>query len=107
MEKPLKYKEIILRPVLTEKAMALSEEGKDPKTYVFVVDKKANKIQIREAIEKRFGVTVQSVRTLIMPSKKKYLYTRTGVIVGKRLRAYKKAYVTLKPGETIDLFENV
>lgn len=107
MDKRLKYKEIIIKPVLTEKAMALADEGKDPKTYVFIVDRNANKIQIRKAIEERFGVNVKSVRTLIMPSKKKYRYTRTGVIEGKRPRAYKKAYVTLHPGETIDLFENV
>ncbi len=99
-------KEIIIRPILTEKTEALRDENKERKVYVFEVAKDANKIMIKKAIEERFGVTVEKVRTAIMPSKPKYRYTRSGVIKGRK-RGYKKAYVTLAPGETIELFEEV
>ncbi len=90
--------EIIKRPKITEKAMKLGEQ----RQYVFEVDPKANKIQIKKAIEEMFEVKVESVRTLRVKGKVRTRYTRRGIMRGKTpLR--KKAYVTLKEGFTIDL----
>lgn len=90
--------EIIKRPIITEKAMKLGEQLQ----YVFEVDPKANKIQIKKAIEEMFEVKVESVRTLRVKGKVRTRYTRRGIMRGKTpLR--KKAYVTLKEGFTIDL----
>ncbi len=98
-----KYKEIILKPVLTEKATALFEEDVPEKTYVFVVRLDVNKIQIKKEVERRFGVKVKSVNTVIMPSKTKTRYTKRGMIHGRKSK-FKKAYVKLFEGESIDLF---
>lgn len=90
--------EIIKRPIITEKAMKLGEQ----RQYVFEVDPKANKIQIKKAVEEMFEVKVESVRTLRVKGKVRTRYTRRGIMRGKTpLR--KKAYVTLKEGFTIDL----
>jgi large subunit ribosomal protein L23 len=86
------------RPIITEKATILREEG----TYTFRVDPRANKIQIRQAIETAFEVHVKSVRTVSVPSKPK----RQGLFSGYRA-GWKKAYVTLRQGETIDVIDNV
>lgn len=93
--------EIIKRPLLTEKATKLQIHNQ----YVFEVDKKANKIQIKKAIEELFEVNVRSVRTAQIKGKRKFRYTRKGIMRGKT-RDYKKAYVTLNEGETIDLVGN-
>ena len=89
---------IIVKPIITEKATMLREGNK----YVFRVDKKANKIQIRQAVESIFDVHVESVRTVSMPSKPK----RQGLFVGQR-SAWKKAYVTVRAGESIEVIENL
>ncbi len=89
---------IIHRPVITEKATALRESN----TYTFRVDGRANKIEIRRAIESVFGVHVESIRTLSVPRKPK----RQGVFQGYRA-GWKKAYVTLRTGETIAALENI
>ena len=91
-------REIIIKPIITEKATMLREGNK----YVFRVDKKANKIQIRQAIESIFEVHVESVHTVSMPSKPK----RQGLFVGRRA-AWKKAYVTVRAGESIEVIENL
>jgi large subunit ribosomal protein L23 len=88
---------IILKPVITEKATILRESNK----YTFRVHSKANKVQIRQAIEGIFGVGVESVHTIKVPSKPK----RQGLYAGRRA-GWKKAYVTLKAGDSIDLVEN-
>ncbi len=88
------YKTLI-RPVLTEKTTEMSEENK----YVFRVHRKANKNQIREAVEKIFGVDVVSVNTMVMPGKPK----RVGMFRGQR-PSWKKAVVTVADEQTIDLF---
>ena len=89
---------IIQEPVITEKATILREGNK----YAFRVDSKANKIQIRQAVEEIFSVKVESVRTLKVPSKPK----RQGLYQGRRA-GWKKAYVTLKAGDSIEITENI
>jgi len=88
-----------LKPVITERSM----EGADNLKYVFEVDRRANKIEIGQAIEKIFGVEVLSVNTLNQAGKEK----RMGVHKGRRA-ARKKAYVQLKPGsKSIEFFEGM
>ena len=89
----------IIRPVLSEKSNDLNAENK----YVFVVEKTANKHQIRVAIEEQFEVKVLSVNTLRMPAKLKSRFTKRGLQKGKR-PAYKKAVIQLPAGESIDLY---
>ena len=92
--KDTKYLEIVKAPVVTEKSEAAKEAGK----YTFKVDPKANKIEIKEAIEKLFDVHVKSLRTITIKTKKK----RVGRYTGLTNRG-KKAIVTLAEGETIEL----
>lgn len=89
---------IIQEPVITEKATILREANK----YAFRVHPKANKIQIRQAVESIFSVKVESVRTVKVPSKPK----RQGLYQGRR-SGWKKAYVTLKAGDSIEIAENI
>ena len=86
---------ILVHPLLTEQMVILQDEQNQ---YGFAVGRKANKIQIKDAIEKKYGVTVESVRTLNMQGKTK----RMGRFVGRRA-AWKKAIVTLKAGDKIEL----
>ncbi|MDR1599938.1 MAG: 50S ribosomal protein L23 [Oscillospiraceae bacterium] len=91
--------DIILRPVLTEKAY----DGFADKKYVFEVDTRSNKIEIRQAVESVFGVKVESVNTLRTPGKMK----RQGKTQG-RTPEVKKAYVTLKESsKTIEFFDGM
>lgn len=90
--------DIIKRPIITEKAMKLGENGQ----YVFEVYPEANKIQIRKAIEDLFEVNVVSIRTLNVKGKNKMRMTRRGIMRGKTALK-KKAYVTLKQGQVIEL----
>lgn len=94
----MEARDILVRPLITEKTTALMQEGK----YVFVVDKRANKIQIGKAVEEVFKVKVSAVNTVNVLGKMK----RMGRSVGKR-SDYKKAIVKLAPGETIEFFEGV
>ena len=89
-------RDILIRPLITEKSTQLMEEGK----YVFVVAKKANKIEIAKAVAQVFNVKVANVNTVNVSGKMK----RMGRFVGKRLD-YKKAIVKLAPGETIEFFQ--
>lgn len=93
-------KEILIKPIITEKAEGLSE---NLSTYSFVVNRKANKIEVKKAVEAAYNVTVASVNTMVVPGKTKTRTTKTGVQKGMK-PAYKKAMVTLLPGEEIDLF---
>jgi len=93
---------ILKRPIVTEKAVKLIE-ATDKQEWVFMVDKDANKIQIRRAVEEKFNVTVKSVRTLIMPPRVKRRYTKAGIINGKTL-AYKKAYVKLETPTELEFY---
>lgn len=92
--------QILIKPIISEKSERLSGRLGQ---YSFVVDKKANKLQIKEAVEKQYGVTIKSVNTAIMPSKAKSRNTRSGLQKG-RISAYKKAIVTLNAGEELDFF---
>lgn len=89
---------IIKLPVVTEKSTFARENN----WYVFTVDRKSNKKEIQDSIEKIFGVKVDKVRTLVTPGK---VVKRFGRVVGKR-NTVKKAYVKLREGE-IELFEGV
>ncbi|MEO9532556.1 MAG: 50S ribosomal protein L23 [Crocinitomicaceae bacterium] len=95
---------IIKKPILTEKATIDSELNN---RFAFVVDKNANKIEIKKAVEKMYGVSIDSVRTMRygggIPKKK---YTAKG-IAEQTNSVWKKAIVTVAEGETIDLYENV
>ena len=94
---------IIKKPVITEKMTAISEKLNK---FAFIVDKNANKIQIKDAVEKLYDVKVTAVNTMNYDGKKKSRYTKAGVVTGRR-PAFKKAVVTLKEGDTIDFFSNI
>ncbi len=94
---------IIQKPVITEKMTALGEKLN---RYGFIVDKRANKLQIRKAVEELYGVEVAAVNTMNYDGKRKSRFTKTGVIAGKT-NAFKKAVVTIAEGETIDFFSNI
>ena len=91
----MEARDILIRPLISEHSTDLMQEGK----FVFVVDKRANKIQIADAVEEIFKVTVEAVNTINVKSKTK----RRGRMVGKT-NSYKKAIVKLAAGETIELF---
>ena len=94
---------IIIRPLITEKMTAQSEkEGR----YGFVVDRKSNKVEIRQAVEKQFNVKVTGVRTMIVRGKDRTRYTKSTILRGST-STWKKAIVTLEKGETIDLYSNL
>ena len=94
---------VILKPVITEKMTA---KGEDLNQYGFIVDKRANKLQIKGEVETLYGVEVLSVNTMNYSGKRKSRNTKSGVISGKT-NAFKKAIVTLQEGETIDFFSNI
>lgn len=95
--------EILKRPIITEKASALSEKsGK----YTFLVSKKANKVEIKKAVEKMYGVNVEEVNTLIMASKPKNRNTKTAIITGRK-GTFKKAIVKVADGEMIDFYNEI
>ena len=89
-------RDIIIEPVVSEKSYDLIEHNN---TYTFVVDPRANKTEIRQAVQSIFDVTVTRVNTQNRKGKVK----RTGYVMGKR-KAVKRALVTLAPGDEIDLF---
>ena len=95
--------DILIKPIVTEKMNLLSEKfGR----YGFKVDKKANKLEIKKAIEEIYGVKVTSVNTMVYAGKMKSRFTKSGVISG-RTNAFKKAIVTLSKGESIDFYSNI
>jgi large subunit ribosomal protein L23 len=95
--------EVLIKPILTEKANAQQEKLK---RYAFKVSRKANKLEIKKAVEDFYGVSVIDVNTLVAPGKNKTKFTKAGFIKGVR-PAYKKALVTLAEGDTIDLYANI
>jgi large subunit ribosomal protein L23 len=95
--------DILVKPIVTEK---MTDLGEKLNKYGFVVDKRANKIQIKKAVEEMYGVTVESVNTMVYAGKRKSRFTKTGVIAGKT-KSTKKAVVTLTDGETIDFYSNI
>lgn len=94
---------ILIKPLITEKADTLSESKSQ---YSFIVEKGANKIEIKKAVEKLYTVNVDAVNTMIIPGKRKTRNTKKGVLHGRK-SSYKKAVVTLATGENIDFFGDI
>jgi large subunit ribosomal protein L23 len=99
----MKPSDVLIKPILTEKANAQQDKLR---RYAFKVAKKANKLEIKKAIESFYGVTVINVNTTVTPGKSKSKFTKAGVISGRK-PSYKKAYVTVAEGDTIDLYSNI
>lgn len=95
--------EVLVKPLITEKMTEVSDKLGQ---YGFIVNRAANKLEVKEAVEKMYGVTVMSVNTMVTPGKKRSRNTKTKFIVG-RTPAVKKAIVTLAEGETIDFYSNI
>jgi large subunit ribosomal protein L23 len=94
---------IIVKPIVTEKMTKLGEELN---RYGFKVQRDANKIEIKKAVEALYNVTVTEVNTMVVAPKLKSRFTKSGAINGKTT-AYKKAIVTVKDGEQIDFYSNI
>ena len=96
----MKPADVLVRPVITEKVNnQIEKSGR----YTFVVDKKANKLEVKKAVEEFYGVKVNNVNTIVVPGKNKSRFTKAGLLKGVK-SSYKKAVVTLVEGDTIDLF---
>jgi large subunit ribosomal protein L23 len=95
--------EVLIKPILTEKANGQQETLR---RYAFKVARKANKLEIKKAVETMYGVTIIDVNTVVVPGKNKTRYTKKGFVQGQK-SAYKKALVTVAEGETIDLYTNI
>ena len=93
---------ILIKPLVTEKISDLNEKGQ----YGFIVDNQANKVEIKKAVEKMYGVNVESVNTLRYPGKKKTRYTKKQIISG-RTPSFKKAIITVAEGEVIDFYSGI
>lgn len=93
---------VLLKPLVTEKVANLNEAGK----FGFIVDKNANKVEIKKEIEETYGVNVKSVNTMVYLGKSKTRYTKSKVITG-RMPSFKKAIVQLADGEVIDFYSNI
>ncbi len=94
---------ILIRPIITEKATADQEERN---RYSFVVRRDANKVEIKKAVEAFYGVNVEAVRTQVVAARKMSRYTKGGLIEGSK-SAYKKAIVDVAEGEMIDIYSNI
>jgi large subunit ribosomal protein L23 len=99
----MKLADVLIKPVLSEKANAQQDKLR---RYAFRVAKQANKLEIKKAVEEFYGVTVIDVNTVTAPGKNKTRYTKAGFISGKK-PSYKKAFVTVGEGDTIDLYANI
>lgn len=95
--------DILVRPIVTEK---MTKQGESLNRYGFIVDKRADKLQIKSAIEKMYEVNVASINTMRYAGRTKTRFTKTGVQKGKT-NAFKKAIVTLAQGEVIDFYSNI
>ncbi len=94
---------ILVKPIITEKAMDQSEVQN---CYSFVVNHRANKIEIKLAIEEAYNVSVNKVRTMNYPVQRNTKFTKKGMVTGTKA-GYKKAVVELAEGESIDLYSNI
>lgn len=94
---------VLIKPIITEKATDQSELNN---CFSFVVRKTANKIEVKEAVEKAYGVSVEEVRTMNYPVKRKTKYTRQGLVQSVE-GGYKKAVVQLAEGDNIDFYSNI
>ncbi|WP_128545608.1 50S ribosomal protein L23 [Larkinella soli] len=94
---------VLKRPIITEKMTALNKKGQ----YGFEVSMNANKIEIKKAVEKLYGVTVTDVNTMRCIGHKKSKSTKRGTITSGRTSTWKKALVTVAEGEVIDIYAEV
>ncbi len=94
---------VLVKPLITEK---MTDLGAKLSQYGFVVSREANKVEVKQAVESMYGVTVKSVNTMVIPGKKRSRNTKSKFIVG-RTSAVKKAIVTLAEGDTIDFYSNI
>ncbi len=94
---------ILIKPIITEKATKDAEENN---IFSFVVNPKANKVEIKKAVEAAYGVSVEKVRTMNVRPDRRTRHTKTGVQTGKT-NAVKKAIVQLAEGDTIDFYSNI
>jgi large subunit ribosomal protein L23 len=99
----MKASEVLIRPILTEKANAQQEKLR---RYAFRVNTRANKLEIKKAVEEFYGITVVDVNTVIVPGKARSRSTKAGLITGRK-PGYKKALITVAAGESIDLYSNI
>jgi len=99
----MKSSEILIKPIVTEKSNKLSDQRR---TFAFRVNRKANKLEIKKAVENFYGVSVVEVNTVVVPAKTKSRNTKAGVLTGRK-PAFKKAYVKIAEGENIDLYANI
>ena len=95
--------DITIKPIITERATKLSEKRN---CYTFRVSPDANKYQIKALIEQIYGVKVENVNTAVVRGKNKSRWTKSGLLRGKTNR-WKKAYVTVAKGDTIEFFSNI
>ena len=103
LSKRRKKMNILIKPIVTEKMTPLAESHN---RYGFIVNKHANKIQIRQAVEEMYSITVESVNTMRYGGKSKSRFTKTGVVKGKQ-SSYKKAIITLVEGDSIDFYSSI
>ncbi len=96
----MKASEIIKKPLVTEKVNKQTEKFN---RYCFAVDTRANKLEIKKAIEEYYNVRVEDVNTCVVPAKNKSRMTKAGILKGRK-PSYKKATISLAAGETIDLY---
>lgn len=99
----MKLSDVLIKPILTEKANGQQDKLR---RYAFRVSGNANKLEIKKAVEGFYGVTVTGVNTAVVPAKNKSRFTKAGVISGRK-PGYKKAFITVAEGETIDLYANI
>lgn len=99
----MKLSEVLIKPILSEK---INKQTEKLNRYAFVVSRKANKLEIKKAVEQFYSVQVTNVNTTVMPGKAKSRNTKAGVVSGRK-PAKKKAFVTVAEGETIDIYGTV
>ena len=99
----MKLSEVLVKPILTEKANSQQESLR---RYAFKVSLKANKLEIKKAVEEFYGVNVIDVTTAVVPAKNKTRFTKAGFVKGRK-PSFKKALVTVAEGETIDLYSTI
>jgi large subunit ribosomal protein L23 len=99
----MKLSDVLVKPILSEKA---NKQAEKENRYAFLVDRKANKLEIKRAVKEFYGVEVAAVNTSVIPGKTKSKFTKAGYITGRK-PAKKKAVVTLAEGEVIDLYGTI
>lgn len=94
---------ILIKPLITERMTSLTDKRGQ---YGFVVDRRANKLEIKSAIQQQYNVTVETVNTMVYAGKAKRRFTKTAILDGRR-NHFKKAIVTLAQGDAIDFYANI